>query len=407
MQHLPTQSQMQKQMLSQYKIIDVKQRDDALKQFSGLCKRMVACMTNSKYRVILDDLEKKLENGTLSCGDMLPTENEFMETYEVSRTTVQRALNILVSRGSIYRVPGKGTFVSQPSIVGANPSGDSFSGGNFAIVLPYHSPIIIKYLAGAQTYFNQHHANLTIRFSDYTYQGENELITSLLNENIDGIILYPCGSSDPRHLYSRYAQEQTPIVLIDKQISGAPLCSVTSDNYQGGRLAAEQFIRNGHRNFACFSQSFLAGNSLLDRFRGFTDTLRQSKMELRRENILILPTDDKEHPNYFLKFFQSIDKKHPLAIFCTTDTVAAGTYRSASDFGFKIPDDLSVIGYDDLEIARLVNPPLTTIEQPYAKIGEAAAKLLMQQVNQPNCSCINLQMPVSVIERASVSNRQR
>jgi len=364
-------------------------------------------MTNSKYRVILDDLQKKLEGGMLCSGDLLPTENEFMETYQVSRTTVQRALNILVSRGVIYRVPGKGTFVSQLAPAESSSDSDSFSGGNFAIVLPYHSPIIIKYLAGTQTYFNRHHANLNIRFSDYTYQGESELITSLLNEKVDGIIIYPCASTDPRHFYARLAQEERQIVLIDKQIPGAQLCSVTSDNYQGGKLVAQHLIRCGHRNFAYASKVFTEGTSLLDRFRGFSDAIRQSGFELRRENIGIFPQEDSTHPARLTEYFRSLDKRHPIGMFCSTDSMAALAYRAAAELGLRIPEDFSVVGCDDLEVARMVNPPLTTLEQPYAKIGEAAAKLLMQQANRQDYSCVNLQVPVSLIERSSVGSRQK
>ncbi|MGI6261035.1 MAG: GntR family transcriptional regulator [Acutalibacteraceae bacterium] len=359
-------------------------------------------MTNSKYRVILDDLEKKLESGMLCSGDMLPTENEFMQTYQVSRTTVQRALNILVSRGSIYRVPGRGTFVSASAPSASDGDSDHFSGGNFAIVLPYHSPIIIKYLAGAQTYFNRHHANLTIRFSDYTYQGEIELITSLLNEKVDGVIIYPCASTDSRHFYGRLAREDRHIVLIDKQIAGVPLCSVTSNNYQGGRLVAEHLIHNGHNNFAYASPVFTQGTSLLDRFRGFSDTLRQSGLELKREKVLIFPRDESQHVRFFAEYFSSINRRQPLAMFCATDSIAAAAYRAASECGLRIPEDVSIVGYDDLEVARMVNPPLTTVEQPYTKIGEAAARLLTQQANLQGFSCVDLQIPVSLVERSSV-----
>lgn len=366
-------------------------------------KRTGCSMTTSKYRVILDDLEKKLESGMLCSGDMLPTENEFMQTYQVSRTTVQRALNILVSRGSIYRVPGRGTFVSS-SLPSVPQDGDYFSGGNFAIVLPYHSPTIIKYLAGAQTYFNHHGATLTIRFSDYTYQGETELIHSLLSEKVDGVIIYPCASTDHRHLYSRLVQEKRNIVLIDKQITGVPLCSVTSDNYQGGCLVAEHLIRSGHSHFAYASPVFTDGTSLLDRFRGFSDALRRSGLELERKNVLIFPRDESLHTHLFAGFFSAMDRGQPLAVFCATDSIAAAAYRAASEQGLHIPEDVSIVGYDDLEIARMVTPPLTTVEQPYTKIGEAAARLLMQQAHQQDLSCVSLQIPVSLIERSSVAH---
>lgn len=362
-------------------------------------------MRNSKYRIILDDLQKKLENGVLQAGDMLPTENEFMQKYQVSRTTVQRALGILVGSGEIYRVPGKGTFVSKTVSENEEVDKELCPEGNFAIILPYHSPIIVKYLVGAQTYFNRHHANLTIHFSDYTYQSEKVLITKLLNDHVDGIIIYPHDSWDTERFYSRLAREGRNVVLIDKQIMGVPLCSVTSDNYCGGAMVAEHLISSGYRRFACVSRNFAEGNTLLERFRGFSDTLQQHDMELKKEDTIIYSKESSMQNPRLSEYFKTLNKEEPLAMFCTSDIMAVEVYRRAMEHGFQIPEELAIIGYDDLEIASMVDPALTTVEQPYAKIGEAAAKLLMSQKNQQNYSCVHLQIPVKIIERSSVHTR--
>lgn len=359
-------------------------------------------MKNNKYKIILEDINRQIESGILQAGDMLPTENEFMERYQVSRTTIQRAMGILVNEGKIYRVSGSGTFVSQDVAGKTKLEDGSFSGGNYAMILPYHSAIIMKYLVGAQTYFNRHSASLSVYFSDYTYQSEVRLLTRLAENKVDGVIIYPHDSCDAQRFYGRLAMEGKNVVLIDKQITGVSLCSVTSDNYRGGGRVAKWLLQRGYRRFACVSGNFKEGNSLVERFQGFSDILRLNNIELKEEDTLILPENTSIQNSELLKYFEEFDSREPVAVFCTSDILAVEVCRKALECGIRIPEEMAVIGYDDLEIASMIDPPLTTVEQPYSKIGEAAAELLMKQKNQPEYSCIHLQLPVAIIERSSV-----
>lgn len=359
-------------------------------------------MGNSKYSVILADLEEKIASGTLQPGDSLPTENEFMRTYQVSRTTVLRALNILVSKGIIYRVPGRGSFVSEKVTSHGNSSANEPIGGTYAIILPKQEATILQYLVGAQEYFEQHDAKLIVRFSKETYESDIGLIASLMKDNVDGILIYPSDSTDSKHFYKKLPEQNIPVILLDKLIVGANLSSVTSDNYMIGRLVAERFLKSGFRNFAFTSEVFTSGTTVLSRFRGYADKLRQHGIRVNREDVIILPSDFNQRDRIFEEYFtRKRDRK--TAIFCVFDELAVHVYRGAAKAGAEIPKDLAVIGCDDLAIASALFPALTTVEQPYQQIGYEAARLAMYMANSPEYSVWNIQIPVRMVERASVT----
>ncbi len=352
---------------------------------------------------MLDDILNKIENAVYKPGDMIPTENELTVLYNVSRTTVQKALNILASKGIIYRVAGKGTFVSEKECPANVAPNDVFS-----IVLPYKSQITVYYLNGAQSYMDKYNSKLSVHFTENSYESEIHIVDRLVKSNCAGIILYPNESMDKEGFYRNLANRKIPVITIDKQIVGASFSSVTANNYSGGYSVAEYFLSKGHHEFAFFSHSFKIGNSLLDRYRGFTDCLKNHNLSLKKENTIVdlqhIPNGDicSFIKNYFIKHKSNI----PSAIFCTSDDVASLVYRAAYELDLKIPETFSVIGYDNLNIAAMISPTLTTIEQPYYEIGRSAAKLLLEKYMSPSEVITHIELPIKLIERNSVFNYQ-
>lgn len=355
----------------------------------------------SKYQVILRDILNDLETGVLHSGDMLPTEQEYINHYGVSRTTVQRAMNILVERNIVYRVAGKGTFVSEDkeaSPVCLQPDGSPVL---FALLLPYNSRTTKEFTIGVQTYLESKGCQILVKFTDNRYESELKAILASIKAGVAGILLYPSTSNWGKY-YKNFHFNSIPIVTIDKKIDSCLYSSVTSDNYMGGYLAAQYLIEKGHRDIVVFSDSFLLGKTLLDRYRGFVNCLQDYNISLKKGDVYFVNKGNEFSDELISWYFKERLHSLPTACFCLNDIIASAVYQTARELNIKIPSQLSVIGYDDLEVAQMISPTLTTVRQPYTQIGNEAARLIFRAYARGECMRTHLELPVEVIERASV-----
>lgn len=355
----------------------------------------------SKYGKILLEIEDQIRHGTLRPGDMLPTEKQYMAQYGVSRTTIQRAMNILVAHELVERIPGRGSFVKSTGRISRNTVA---ARADFSMVLPYRSPVTIGYFVGAQRVLEGKGATLSVRFCEETSENEVAMLQSITETGTDGILLYPQDFPAISHYFQDLTQELPfPVVTIDQRIDGLDFSGAGTNNLMGGRMAAQYFLDRGCQNFAFISGPFYKCDTFHDRLLGYRQILKQNGFSLPGQNICITKYENEKHRAHVLNFLQGLISSLPLAIFCTTDELAAYVYHGASALGIKIPQQISVIGYDDLELSRFLIPGLTTIRQPYEEIGETAAQLLWNRFENKMLPVTYMQLPVTMIERNSVS----
>ncbi|GHU65623.1 LacI family transcriptional regulator [Clostridia bacterium] len=384
----------------------------------------------SKYQVILDDLTTLIENNTYSPGDMLPTEKELTRQYSVSRTTVQRTLNILVDRRMIRRTAGKGTFVAERDIDTPDQSvemppnfiikdtppddivtpealaGRRYGPTDAIMILPNHQAhVALSYLRGAETYLKPYGWNVTAIFSRNRSENVWAYADALADSGCGGFIIYPITSDDSEGVLLRHYRRGIPIVVIDKNVTGAAFSSVLSNNYLGGYTAASHFLDKGHRTFFIIS-NLRQCDSQLERCRGFIDALGDNGFSLPDDCFLEYESDDAQSIQQAMTDFLIRQKDAlPAAAFCVSDMVATRLYRAAYTLDIHIPDRLSVIGFDDLEIARVMCPPLTTVAQNFFEIGRQAAIQLLR-AKETNNQCVTKQyLPIKLVERESVAER--
>lgn len=379
----------------------------------------------SKYKVILDDLSTLIENSTYSPGAMLPTEKELTGQYGVSRTTVQRTLNILVDRGMIRRTAGKGTFVTDRCVSPLSTYGDDVGGtftlnapdkpislnelragpGDVVMILPNHQAhVSLSYLRGAETCLKPRGLNIEAFYSLNHDENIWACVDALTQRGCDGFIIYPITSDDTSSKLLLHHRRRVPIVTIDKNIIGAPFSSVVSNNYMGGYAAAEYFLGKGHRTFF-YIANLQCSDTLVDRRQGFRDALADHGLVLPDGNTLEFVNEDSGQAQQVLTaFFRKWSPALPAAVFCASDLVATQVYRAAYALGIHIPNKLSIIGFDNLDVAQATCPPLTTIAQDFFEIGRQAAFLLLRARESENQYAAKLYLPVKVVERESVVN---
>jgi LacI family transcriptional regulator len=221
----------------------------------------------------------------------------------------------------------------------------------------------------------------------------------ILNGSVDGIIV---AGKIPSNLIDRMSPYNLPTVFIDYIPSENCCPLVLIDNLQGGLMATNHLIKLGHTNIA-FIGADIEHPSLSDRLKGYKQALENAKIPIK--NSLIV-TDSKypDRVNGYNSIKSLLSKnKSVTAVFACNDAMAIGVLNYLNDNGYKVPKDISLIGFDDVEADLMLNPPLTTIRVPKIEMGIEALKLLVNTLKNKKSLLKKILVPVELIERESTS----
>ena len=227
-------------------------------------------------------------------------------------------------------------------------------------------------------------------------QRELFYVDVLSNRQVDGIIFVAAG--DQADSLDFLLHRNMPVVMIDRNLSDVEVDAVLTDNQLGGYLATRHLLELGHTRIAC-----IAGPSSItpsaERIIGYRKALEEAGISY--EETLVLRGD--YHAQSGMDITKSILSLHPrpTAIFALNDLMALGALRAAAEADCSVPEDLAVVGYDDLAIAHFTNPPLTTIAQPKKAIGVQAINLLVGRMSQKNRPPSRIILPPELIVRRS------
>lgn len=188
---------------------------------------------------------------------------------------------------------------------------------------------------------------------------------------------------------------EIPLVFMDCYSDTWQFANVGIDDYKGGVLAARHLLDCGHKDFALVGE-FISRSPLAQRrLKGFRDTLTAGGVEFGPENVVDFIEPDTEGRLLRLK------KEH-LAVFVLSDMVAVHLVNQLNDMGYRVPDDISFIGFDNLYVCDLAHPRLTTISQDLVKKAESTVALLFQYLKYPDFPLQNITLDVSLVNRATV-----
>ncbi|MFI2711143.1 LacI family DNA-binding transcriptional regulator [Micromonospora sp. NPDC018662] len=208
---------------------------------------------------------------------------------------------------------------------------------------------------------------------------ERRLLTLLHAQAVRGIIISPI-DDDPEPLL-RLSRDGIPVVLVDHPRGRLDLCAVNVDDVLGGRLAGEHLIALGHRRIAFLGATVDPGPVLARR-----EGVRQAVMAAGLDPaVSFLDVRLRLHPPPLLDAAAQAARRlvdqeaPPTAVVCVNDTAALGLLDGLHALGLRVPQDISVVGYDDLPFARRLAPALTTVHQPPYRLGRAAAELLLDE----------------------------
>lgn len=227
---------------------------------------------------------------------------------------------------------------------------------------------------------------------------ETELLYLLAGRKVDGIIIAPTGKNN-EHVVE-LQQQGMPIVVIDRYLPGTTLPYVTTDNFTGALMAVDHLIEKGHRKIACI-QGIQGISTNSDRVKGYTTALQKNGIGLNED--WILGNDFGEENGYLqTKNLMALADK-PTAIFALSNLISLGILRALKELGLTVPDDVSVVSFDEQPYSAFLACPMTTLEQPREEIGTLAFELLLKGIGDGSFSSSNgITLQPRLIVRESV-----
>jgi len=246
----------------------------------------------------------------------------------------------------------------------------------FGVVVPTLSnPVFADMVGGVQEEARLAGYSTLMTMNEYREGEEEVAVETLLNNRVEGLIL-TVANADESPLCDRLDQEDIPYVLVYNQPEKISRCSVSVDNIAGGALAAEKFIGLGHVHCGVIAGRFIASDRSRARYDGFAGYFKSeglpapvlAEVDFSRANVEAAVSGFLSQPN------------PPTAIFCSTDLLAISVIGVVAGLGLSVPEDISVIGFDGIDVGKLVQPPLTTISQPSRRMGRVAVQLLLDRL---------------------------
>lgn len=325
-----------------------------------------------------------------------PTIYDVARTAGVSITTVSRVLNApeLVNPATRMNV------LEAIDLLGFVPKAEARaralrSSGRVGVITPFFTaPSFVQRLRGVASVLTPTNYELVVYTVDTLQRLNSYLETLPLTHNLDGLILISVRMEEA--IAQRLIQHQLEAVMIEYPVK--LLSCVEIDDLDGGRLAANTLIDKGHRRIAFIGEREIPAygvNPINKRLAGFRQVMEERQIPLSEECIWEAPYNVDATQQTLLLHLKN--NSMPTALFAATDLQAIGALKAARKLGIRVPDDLAIIGFDDLDIAEFIG--LSTIRQPLDESGRVAAELLFSQLLDPTRPVQHIQLPLTFVER--------
>ena len=342
-----------------------------------------------RYRQIAEQIRRDVGAGQYQPGQRLPSEGALARTFGVSRGTLRQALGALGRDGLTRTIPGHGTFIQVGAPAGGAADGDA-RGRVVGVVIPSIARTRIPdLLDGVEAELRAAGYTLLLASSGDDQHEEARQIRRLVESDVDGLLIYPIDGAPNIALLRELLDAGRPLVLIDRYLPDLPVDAVVADNVGGAYAAVRRLIEAGHARIGLASTRNLGTSSIAERQAGYWWALRQhgraidpclTCTDLERVFSWPVPdTADARQNRRLLQRFLTADGR-PDAIFAVNDTVAFQVLEAAEQLGLGVPDDLAVVGFDNLASPDYAGVPLTTVDQPRYQIGATAAQIVLERI---------------------------
>jgi len=331
------------------------------------------------YKQIYEDIFNQIRSGKLKVGDKLATQHELVKIYDVSLITVKKALSDLISEGILFARVGKGSFVARlPSKI------DHKKHLTVAYILkdldnPYYQNIV----SSIESNLSNNDCNMMLYSSDNRRDREEQKIRYFIDMGVSGLILgsmshIPFTSA----LINELQEKQFPFVMVS-YTDDPSICFIGTDQEKGGFIATEHLINTGYNDIGYVNgeEGNLVGEA---RKKGYVRALNENNLPVNKNylyRIKIKGKRDDFQSGYDVGVKFCNRSERPRAMFIYNDLSALGFIDALVEFGLKVPEDVAIIGFDDIVIGRSSTNNLTSVHQPTDMIGKLAVENLLKMIN--------------------------
>lgn len=237
--------------------------------------------------------------------------------------------------------------------------------------------------------------NLVICSTDYLEEKENKYLSLQKRKSVDGFIL--ASGFENLSKVEQLVKADIPVAIVARDFPMFPINTVALDDFMGGYLAATHLINLGHKNIGVIARDVWSNR---ERIRGFKQALEENQLTFTAEFEYIQEMGHVEPGrNLTLKYLNSLNPV--TAIFACNDLLAIGAIQAVKEVGFSVPEQISVVGFDNTMIATIVEPPLTTIAQPIQNMGKEVMDLMISLINGEKKEKMRITLMPSLIIRKS------
>ena len=258
---------------------------------------------------------------------------------------------------------------------------------------------------GIQAFQEQlHDLGYTLLVASYAYRPdlEEEQIKALIARGADGLLLI--GYERDPAIYADLKRRGIPALVAWAYRPAGPVPSVGFDNRAAMKTLARKVLAKGHRRIGVIS-GILAGNDrAAGRLQGIREAMAEGGLDPESLTVIETPYEIENGAEAFGRILQN--SPDCTVIMCSNDVLAVGALQKAQALGLRVPGDISVTGFDDIELARIAQPPLTTMHVPHGEMGKNAALALVQMIDQPDAHA-DKELPVELKVRDTLGAPRR
>jgi LacI family transcriptional regulator len=263
------------------------------------------------------------------------------------------------------------------------------------LVADIENPFFARIARGVSDAISPEDYDLIVCSTNENLLEECHAVRTLRNKQVDGMVIAPATTDDYSHI-EELAEEGIPMVLVDRFIESLKLDCVAVTNAEGTREAIDHLAGLGHLRIAFLGDSTSTTHERLD---GYRQAMAEHGFSM--DDRLVRITDYPVQSGYREAISLLCQDSPPTAVFAASNFMTIGALQAARDMNIRIPDELSIVGFDDLEWYGFVAPPITAVRQPVYELGRIAAQSLLQRINGDNSRPAVLRLPTRLIVRKS------
>ncbi len=333
----------------------------------------------AKYQKVIEWITENIDSGVLKPGEKIPSENELCAKFDLSRQTIRHAIAQMAEDGLLESRRGSGTYV-------ADQRAEDGERSVVAVITTYVDDYIFpSTIKGIESALSEKGYSMQLSFTNNTVGKEKQILQDLVDRNdVAGIIMEPVKSALPNpnmDLYRKLQAKKVKILFINTFYPELDMPHVSLNDSECAYRAVNALINDGHREIGCVLK--LDDGQGHERYRGYMRAITEAGLAFSYDRVNWVDTIDlKRGKSSFAKVKERLGGC--TAVFCYNDQVASMMIEMLTDSGIRVPEDMSVIGMDDSDMARRgVNGiTISSIPHPKEKLGQKAAQTMIRMIHE-------------------------